>query len=416
MNKKLILIGKNAQNALVDSINSKDKNKVLLKFSYLLKKNKHKILLENKKDIKFAKNKGLKDNLIKRLELDSTKIDSIIVSVKNIIKLKDPTNQILRKWKESNGLNFKKVTMPIGVIGVIYESRPNVTADVSCLCFKSGNAVILKGGSEAFFSNKILSNFFREALDAYKINKNYVQFIDLRDRNVVDFMLSKMKNYIDVIIPRGGKGLVKKVQKMSKVPTIGHLEGVCHTYVDKNANIKMSKQIILNAKMRSTSICGATETLLVHKIVVKNSINEILNVLEKNKCKIYADNYVRKFYKGKTLKTNKNIWGKEFLSATISVKTVKNTDEAINHINKFGTMHTDAIISKNKKVVKKFLKNVNSSIVIHNSSTQFADGGEFGFGGEVGISTNKLAPRGPVGLNQLVTYKYHILGNGQIRK
>ena len=416
MNKKLILIGKNAQNALVDSINSKDKNKVLLKFSYLLKKNKHKILLENKKDIKFAKNKGLKDNLIKRLELDSTKIDSIIVSVKNIIKLKDPTNQILRKWKESNGLNFKKVTMPIGVIGVIYESRPNVTADVSCLCFKSGNAVILKGGSEAFFSNKILSNFFREALDAYKINKNYVQFIDLRDRNVVDFMLSKMKNYIDVIIPRGGKGLVKKVQKMSKVPTIGHLEGVCHTYVDKNANIKMSKQIILNAKMRSTSICGATETLLVHKIMVKNSINEILNVLEKNKCKIYADNYVRKFYKGKTLKTNKNIWGKEFLSATISVKTVKNTDEAINHINKFGTMHTDAIISKNKKVVKKFLKNVNSSIVIHNSSTQFADGGEFGFGGEVGISTNKLAPRGPVGLNQLVTYKYHILGNGQIRK
>ena len=416
MNKKLILIGKNAQNALVDSINSKDKNKVLLKFSYLLKKNKHKILLENKKDIKFAKNKGLKDNLIKRLELDSTKIDSIIVSVKNIIKLKDPTNQILRKWKESNGLNFKKVTMPIGVIGVIYESRPNVTADVSCLCFKSGNAVILKGGSEAFFSNKILSNFFREALDAYKLNKNYVQFIDLRDRNVVDFMLSKMKNYIDVIIPRGGKGLVKKVQKMSKVPTIGHLEGVCHTYVDKNANIKMSKQIILNAKMRSTSICGATETLLVHKIVVKNSINEILNVLEKNKCKIYADNYVRKFYKGKTLKTYKNIWGKEFLSATISVKTVKNTDEAINHINKFGTMHTDAIISKNKKVVKKFLKNVNSSIVIHNSSTQFADGGEFGFGGEVGISTNKLAPRGPVGLNQLVTYKYHILGNGQIRK
>ena len=416
MRKKLNLIGKNAEMALIKSVSSKDKNKVLLKFSKLLKKNLDKIILENNRDIRFAKIKGLKNNLIKRLELDKTKIKGIISSIESIVKLKDPTNQVLKKWKCSNGLNFKKLTMPIGVIGVIYESRPNVTADVSCLCFKSGNSVILKGGSEAFFSNKIISNLFRKALGANKINKNYVQFIDLRDRRVVDFMLSKMSNYIDVIIPRGGKGLVKKVRQMSKIPTIGHLEGVCHTYVDKYANIDMSKKIILNAKMRNTSICGATETLLIHKNIIKSSINEILKLLEKNKCKIYADNYIRKIYSGKSYKASENIWGKEFLSATISVKSVSNIDEAIYHINKFGTMHTDAIISNNKKMVKQFLEGVKSSIVVHNSSTQFADGGEFGFGGEVGISTNKLPPRGPVGLGQLVTYKYIVFGKGQIRK
>ncbi len=416
MKKKLTIIGMKAKKALLNSVSTKNKNKVLLKFSELLKKNKDKILVENKKDIKFAKKKGIKDNLINRLELSENKITAMISSVINIAKLEDPTYQTLSKWKRSNGLNFKKVTIPIGVIGVIYESRPNVTADVSCLCFKSGNSVILRGGSEAFSSNKIISDLFRKALSINKINKNYVQFIDLRERYVVDFMLSSMKNFIDVIIPRGGKGLVKKVQDVSKIPIIGHLEGVCHTYIDKNANINMAKKIVLNAKLRNTSICGATETLLVHKNLDKRSINKILSALEINNCKIYADNLTRKLYKGKSYKANKNFWGKEFLSSKISVKSVKNIDEAINHINKYGTMHTDAIISKNKKIVEKFLQNVNSSIVIHNSSTQFADGGEFGFGGEVGISTNKLPPRGPVGLNQLVTYKYMILGTGQLRK
>ena len=416
MKKKLTIIGMKAKKALLNSVSTKNKNKVLLKFSELLKKNKDKILVENKKDIKFAKKKGIKDNLINRLELSENKITAMISSVINIAKLEDPTYQTLSKWKRSNGLNFKKVTIPIGVIGVIYESRPNVTADVSCLCFKSGNSVILRGGSEAFSSNKIISDLFRKALSINKINKNYVQFIDLRERYVVDFMLSSMKNFIDVIIPRGGKGLVKKVQDVSKIPIIGHLEGVCHTYIDKNANINMAKKIVLNAKLRNTSICGATETLLVHKNLDKRSINKILSALEINNCKIYADNLTRKLYKGKSYKANKNFWGKEFLSSKISVKSVKNIDEAINHINKYGTMHTDAIISKNKKIVEKLVQTVNSSRVIHNSSTQFADGGEFGFGGEVGISTNKLPPRGPVGLNQLVTYKYMILGTGQLRK
>tara|TARA_B100000989_G_C19424994_1_gene420356 strand:- start:272 stop:949 length:678 start_codon:yes stop_codon:yes gene_type:complete len=224
-----------------------------------------------------------------------------------------------------------------------------------------------------------------------------------------------MRKYIDVIIPRGGKNLVKMVENYSNVPIIGHLEGVCHTYIDKNADLNMSKKIVFNAKMRNTSICGATETLLIHEKVLKKFVNPILDQLRKNGCKIFADNKIRKYYLHNISKAKKNNWGKEYLSSQISVKTVKNIYDAIKHINEYGTMHTDAIITKDKKAAYIFLKRIKSSIAIHNSSTQFADGGEFGFGGEVGISTNKLPPRGPVGLQQLVTYKYEILGNGQIR-
>tara|TARA_B100001996_G_scaffold360841_1_gene327131 strand:- start:96 stop:1343 length:1248 start_codon:yes stop_codon:yes gene_type:complete len=415
MSKLLNKIGKKAKNAFKDRLNTKIKNKVLQNYWKLIKKNKRKLITENKKDIKVAKSKKLKENLIKRLSLNDEKINSIIKSIKTITKFKDPVDLELDNWKRPNGLKIKRVTIPIGVIGVIYESRPNVTADVSTLCFKSGNCVILRGGSEAYFSNKILANLFRKSLQKNKINKNFVQFIDNKNRKLVDFMLSKMSNYIDVIIPRGGKNLVKKVQKLSSMPVIGHLEGICHTYIDKNANINMAKKIVVNAKLRNTSICGATETLLIHK---KNSkfINDILNELTNKGCLVYADRKIKKLYKGKSKLANAKAWSTEYLSAKISVKLVNNINEAINHVNKFGTMHTDAIITENKMSAKQFVKNVKSSIVLHNSSTQFADGGEFGFGGEVGISTNKLPPRGPVGLNQLVSYKYEIYGSGQIRK
>jgi len=415
MSKLLNKIGKNSKIAFRSKINSKTKNKVLEDFCRLIIKNKNKIISENKKDIKFAKLKKLKENLIKRLSLNSEKINSIIKSINKVIKFKDPVDAELDKWKRPNGLKIKKVTIPIGIIGIIYESRPNVTADVSTLCFKSGNCVILRGGSEAYFSNKILANLFRQSLKKNKIDKNFVQFIENKNRKLVDFMLSKMNEYIDVVIPRGGKSLVKKVQDLSSVPVIGHLEGICHTYIDKDANLKMAKKILINAKLRNTSICGATETLLIHK---KNSkfINNILQELKKHGCSIYADSKIKKLYKGKAKLASKRIWSKEFLSAKISVKLVNDINEAIYHINKYGTMHTDAIITKNKKSAKLFIKNIKSSIAIHNSSTQFADGGEFGFGGEVGISTNKLPPRGPVGLNQLVSYKYEVYGSGQIRK
>ena len=415
MSKLVKIIGFNSRKALNSRINSKKKNKVLKDFAKLIQINKDKILSENKKDVFYAKRKNVKENLIKRLALNSNKLKSIINSVKTITSFKDPVNQVTSKWKRPNGLEIKRVTIPIGVIGVIFESRPNVTSDVSALCFKSGNAVILRGGSEAYNSNKILVNLFRKALKKNKVNENYVQFISDKSRKIVDYLLSKMEGSIDVIIPRGGKNLVKKVKQLSKVPVIGHLEGICHTYIDKEAEDNMANKIVLNAKLRNTSICGATETLLIHKNKSK-SVNLILNSLVENGCKILADRKIKKLFKGKSYPTNNNTWSKEHLSSIISVKLVNDVKEAVDHINKYGTMHTDAIITKNKNTAKYFIKNVKSSIAIQNSSTQFADGGEFGFGGEVGISTNNLPPRGPVGLNQLVSYKYEVYGSGQIRK
>ena len=416
MKNLLLNIGKKSKKAFSSEVNSKKKNKVLKDFILLIKQNKKSILSANKKDINKAHKKGLKTNLINRLILNEKKILDIIKSVKDIIKLKDPTNIVLEKWKRSNGLNISKVSIPIGVIGIIYESRPNVTSDVASLCFKSGNSVILKGGSEAFYSNLILSKLFRKSLKKNKIDENYVQFINFKNRNVVDFILTKMNKFIDVIIPRGGKNLVKKVQTKSTVPIIGHLEGICHSYVDRDANLKIAKEVILNAKLRNTAICGATETILLHEKIIKKIGNLVLKNLEINGCKIIGDNKIRKFYSKRIKKASTSDWSKEYLSSIVSVKSVKNLDEAIAHINKFGTMHTDCIITQNKKNAQKFLNKVKSSIAMHNTSTQFADGGEFGFGGEVGISTSTLPPRGPVGLKQLVSYKYYVTSKGIVRK
>ena len=416
MKSELINIGKKSKKAFSSELNPEKKNKILKDYYELIEKNKKLILHQNNRDVANANKKGLKSNLINRLILDEKKISKIISSIKSIIKLKDPTNIVLEKWNRPNGLSISKISIPIGIIGIIYESRPNVTSDVASLCFKSGNAVILKGGKEAFCSNKILSKLFRDSLKKNNVDKNFVQFISNKNRNVVDFLLKKMNKYVDVIIPRGGKNLVKKVQTLSNLPIIGHLEGICHTFVDKDANLKISKKIVLNAKLRDTAICGATETILIHEKILKQSCNSILKNLEDNGCKIIGDKQTRKFYKGKISKASNKDWSKEYLSPIVSVKSVKNLNEAIKHINKYGTKHTDSIITKNKITAKKFLTGVNSSIVMHNTSTQFADGGEFGFGGEVGISTNTLPPRGPVGLNQLVSYKYQITSNGKTRK
>ena len=416
MSRYMNLIGQNARKASLEKINTKIKNKVLKKYTSLLNKEKNSILKANAKDVKFAIKKRLKNNLIDRLIVDQDTLNNIRSSINKIIKLKDPIDNTLEKWNRPNGLKINKVSIPIGVIGVIYESRPNVTSDVAALCFKSGNAVILKGGSEAINTNKILAKLFRKALKESNVNKNFIQFVESKDRKMVDFMLSKMKDYIDVIIPRGGKNLVKRVQEISSVPIIGHLEGLCHTFIDKDAELKMATNIIYNAKLRNTSICGATETILLHEKIVKRFCNPILKKLEENDCKIYGDHILKKYYKGKLYPAKETDWSTEYLAPTVSVKSVKNCEEAINHINRYGTMHTDSIVTKNKKTAIKFLKGVKSSIAMHNTSTQFADGGEFGFGGEVGISTNILPPRGPVGLGQLISYKYEIVSNGQTRK
>jgi glutamate-5-semialdehyde dehydrogenase len=416
MNKFVHLIGIKSRKASSIKIDTNTKNKVLSYYAQLLDKEKKLILRENVKDIKFAKDKGLKDNLIDRLKIDDVRLKKIKDSINKISKLKDPVNVVLKKWNRPNGLNIRRITTPIGVIGVIFESRPNVTSDVAGLCFKSGNAVILKGGSEALNTNRILAKLFRKALKKNNVDENYIQFLDTKDRKMVDIMLSKMKKYIDVIIPRGGKSLIKRVQEFSNVPIIGHLEGICHTFVDKDAELNMASKIVYNAKLRNTSICGATETILFHEKIIKKFCNPILQKLEDNNCKIYGDKILKKYYKGKLHLAKEKNWSTEYLAAAVSAKVVKSSEEAINHINKYGTMHTDSIITKNKKTADKFLKNIKSSIVMHNTSTQFADGGEFGFGGEVGISTNTLPPRGPVGLEQLVSYKYEIISKGKIRK
>jgi len=416
MRNYLFKLGEKAKKASLQTVSSKKKNKVLNDFCNLVSKNQIKIISENKKDLIKAKEKKLKKNLIERLLLNEEKIFQIIKSIKSIIKFKDPVGQTLERWKRPNGLKIEKKTTSIGVIAVIYESRPNVTSDVASLCFKSGNSVILKGGSEAYYSNKILINLLKKAFQKNKVNKDYVQFVENRNRKVVDFLLTKMMNYIDVIIPRGGKSLVKKIQDLSKIPVIGHLEGICHTYIDKDANLSVAKRITLNAKLRNTSICGATETILIHRKLLQKFCNPIFSNLQKNGCKIIGDKIIKKFYKGEIKIAKESDWSKEYLDSIVSVKSVGSLDEAIFHINKYGTMHTDSIITKNLTSAKKFLKEVKSSIAMHNTSTQFADGGEFGFGGEVGISTSKLPPRGPVGLNQLVSYKYQVSSNGKIRK
>ena len=413
MNKYLNIIGRKSKNAFkyLGKVDLKKRNKVLDSYSKLLIKNKKLIIKENSKDIKLCK----REELIDRLILDDGKIENIRRAINQIVKFRDPLGKVIEKWRRPNNLVIKKVTVPIGVIGIIYESRPNVTCDVSSLCLKSGNVAILRGGSESFNSNKILVNLFRKSLERNGIDKNCIQFIEKKDRRVVDYLLSKMSNYVDVIVPRGGKSLVKKVKKLSTVNVIGHLEGNCHVYVDKDAELEMAKKVVLNSKMRRTSICGAAETLLIDRRCLRSHALPIIRELILLGCEVVVDKKINILFKNK-LKLAKEIdWKTEYLSPKISIKTVDGVNEAVSHILKYGTMHTDSILTKNNKTAKIFLEGVNSSIAIHNASTQFADGGEFGFGGEIGISTNKLPPRGPVGINQLTSYKYVVEGKGTIR-
>ncbi len=407
-------IGKKARKAFetLKEVKHEKIKRVLDDYNSSLLKNKKKIIRENLKDVKNVK----RERLVDRLILNGKRIEGIRNSISEISRFKNPVGRILEKWKRPNKLTIKKVSTPIGVIGVIYESRPNVTADVAALCLKSSNCSILRGGSEAFNSNKILANLFRDALQKNNLDKDCVQFIESKNRTIVDKLLSKMNKYIDVIVPRGGKGLVEKVQKFSNIHVIGHLEGICHIYVDKSSNLEIAKKLIINAKMRRTSICGAVETLLIEEKALKSHAKKIILSLLKSGCEVRVDSKINKLFNNNLKLAKEKDWKTEYLDAVISVKTVKNVKDAVKHIIRYGTMHTDSIITNNSKNAKIFLNGVNSSIAMHNVSTQFADGGEFGFGGEIGISTNKLPPRGPVGISQLTSYKYIVSGNGIIRK
>ena len=348
-----------------------------------------------------------------RLALDSQRVESMAVGLESISEFKDPVGQVIASWKRPNGLVIERVRMPLGVIGVIYESRPNVTIDAGALCLKAGNACILRGGSESFFSTKVILSSIHEALSTSDIPLCSIQMVGTTDRAAVTKMLN-MTQYIDVIVPRGGASLTKKVLMESKIPTFQHLVGLCHTYIHKEADAKKAQDIVFNAKMRRPGICGATETVLVDREVTKTFLPKIIDQLISAGCEVRGDREIKKLGFNIKLASDKD-WETEYLDKVISIKAVNNIDDAIEHIQKYGSEHTDAIITENSIEAEKFMNSLSSSIVMHNASTQFADGGEFGMGAEIGIATGKMHARGPVGIEQLTTFKYKVRGDGTIR-
>ena len=397
----------------IRSFSEDKKNKILEEIISSLEKNKKEILDANNLDIQESEKK-LSKAMIDRLLLNDERYEGIINSIKNVIALNDPVGNVLFSNQRPNGMIVERVSVPLGVIGIIYESRPNVTVDATVLCLKAGNSVILRGGSECFNTNTALVKYMQDSLSKSGVNKNIVQYINTTDRAAVDHMLSGMVDFIDVVVPRGGKGLVKKVQDTAKIPVIGHLDGICHLYVDETSDPYKASEIVTNAKLRRTGICGAAETLLIDEKCLNTHLPKIIDSLLSGGCEIRGDKACVKL-SDRILPATEIDWGTEYLDAIISIKTVKNMDEAIDHIAKYGSGHTESIISENHSKVEKFLNSVNSAIVMHNASTQFADGGEFGLGAEIGIATGKLHARGPVGLEGLTTYKYIVRGSGQVR-
>ena len=389
------------------------KNDALEKIAISIHKDKNLILEANIIDMDLAKKNNISEALLDRLFLDESRIDSIINGVYNIIKLDDPIGTEIKRWKPSNEIDMTQIRVPIGVIGIIYESRPNVTADASALALKSGNSIILRGGSESFYSSSAIVKSIKNGLKKSKISEDCVHMINTIDRDAVGLLLN-MSKYVSLIIPRGGKALIERVLIDSKIPVLSHLDGLCHTYIDVDANKTMALDIVLNAKMRRTGICGATETLFCHKDVIDSILPNIISKLIEKGCEIRADKRIQTLNKA-IKNATKEDWQTEYLDKILSIKSVSNVSEAIKHIENFGSNHTDAIITDNKDTAEFFLKEVNSAIVLHNASTQYADGGEFGMGAEMGIATGKIHARGPVGLEQLTTYKYQLRGNGQVR-
>ena len=414
--KKVNAICEKAKKASINlaATSNSERNKDLQIISNNIIKFKNKIIVANKKDVALAKKVKTPHYLLDRLLLDNDRIKNMANDIKNIAKLPNPLGNILSKSIRPNGLKISKVSVPLGVIAVIFESRPNVASDVASLCLKSGNSVILKGGKEAKYSTEIIIKIIKDSLKKTKINTNAISSLEDYSREAVN-QLFKMDNYIDVLIPRGGKELIKNVRENSNIPVFSHLDGICHTYIDEKVDIDMAINVPINAKMRRTSICGATETILCHKNIVRTILPKLLSALIKLGCEIRGDEYVCKINK-KVRKANRLDWSTEYLSPIVSIKIVKNIEDAINHINFYSSKHTDAIITKDKKKAGIFLREVESAIVMHNTSTQFADGAEFGLGSEIGISTGKLHARGPVSTAELTTYKYIVEGTGQLRK
>jgi glutamate-5-semialdehyde dehydrogenase len=390
------------------------KNRALSAAAAAIREQGAQILAANAQDLAQARARQLSAALLDRLELNAKRVESMAKGLEEISQLPDPIGTVAAQWTRPNGLQIFRVRVPLGVIGIIYESRPNVTADAGALCLKSGNAVILRGGSESERSNRAIHACLAAGLAAAALPAACIQLVPTTDRAAVGLMLAGMTEYIDVIVPRGGKSLVARVQQEARVPVIGHLEGNCHVYVDRDADLAMARAIVLNAKLRRTGICGAAETLLVDRGCVATHLAPLVKDLLEAGCEVRGDDTVRKV-DARVREASEADWFTEYLDAIIAVRVVAGVDEAIAHIAHYGSAHTESIVTANADTANRFLQRVDSAIVLHNASTQFADGGEFGMGAEIGISTDRFHARGPVGVEQLTSYKYLVRGGGQVR-
>ena len=390
------------------------KNDALRGAAAAIRARRTEILAANDRDVAAATAAGLSAALLDRLRLDDRRVEAIATSLDEIVGLADPVGTVAAEWDRPNGLHIQRVRVPLGVIGIIYESRPNVTADAGALCLKSGNAVILRGGSESQLSNAAIHACLVDGLSAAGLPAECIQLVPTADRAAVGYLLAQMIDYIDVVVPRGGKSLVARVQKEARVPVIGHLEGNCHVYVDRDADVRMARTIALNAKMRRTGVCGAAETLLVDKACVGTHLAPIVKDLLEAGCEVRGDEVVQKA-DPRVLPATEADWYTEYLDAIIAARVVDGVDGAVEHIRTYGSAHTESIVTANQTTADRFLQRVDSAIVLHNASTQFADGGEFGMGAEIGISTDRFHARGPVGVEQLTSYKYVVRGSGQVR-
>ena len=390
------------------------KNEALTRAAASIRTRRSEILEANARDMAAASVARLGAPLLDRLRLDAKRVEAIARSIEEIVTLTDPVGTVAAQWDRPNGLHIQRVRVPLGVIGIIYESRPNVTADAGALCLKSGNAVILRGGTESLLSNRAIHACLLDGLTAGGLPAECIQLVPVTDRAAVGHMLAEMTDYIDVIVPRGGKSLVARVQKEARVPVIGHLEGNCHVYIDRDADVRMARTIAVNAKLRRTGVCGAAETLLVDAACVGTHLGPIVKDLLEAGCEVRGDATVQKV-DSRVLPATEEDWYTEYLDAIIAARVVDGVDGAVAHIATYGSAHTEAIVTDNQATADRFLHRVDSAIVLHNASTQFADGGEFGMGAEIGISTDRFHARGPVGVEQLTSYKYVVRGSGQVR-
>src|SRR5580698_2637104 len=403
-----------AASAALSLASTQTKNQALHAAAAAIRAQRADILGANGQDLAQARERQLGAALLDRLELNEKRVEGMAKGLEDIIELADPIGSVAAHWTRPNGLDISRVRVPLGVIGIIYESRPNVTADAGALCLKSGNAVILRGGSESERSNRAIHACLAAGLAAAGLPAGCIQLVPTTDRAAVGLMLAGMTDFIDVIVPRGGKSLVARVQQEARVPVIGHLEGNCHVYVDKDADLAMARSIVLNAKLRRTGVCGSAETLLVDRACVATHLAPLVKDLLEAGCEVRGDATVQKVDERVRAATEED-WFTEYLDSIIAVKVVDGVDEAIAHIAHYGSAHTESIVTANEATAERFLARVDSAIVLHNASTQFADGGEFGMGAEIGISTDRFHARGPVGVEQLTSYKYRVQGAGQVR-